>query len=124
MDLNQVTLPARDYEESVAFYRLQGLNQIVAAPPRYARFECGNGSTCSIHVDGSAPSSGCVIYFETERLDEKVRALESAGITFVSGPRDERWLWREARLLDPAGNALCLYWAGPNRRHPPWRLDE
>lgn len=28
-------------------------------------------------------------------------------------------LWREARLRDPAGNALCLFFAGPNRRDPP-----
>ena len=28
----------------------------------------------------------------------------------------------EARLTDPAGNALCLYQAGETRRFPPWRL--
>jgi len=45
-----------------------------------------------------------------------------AGVTFESGPCDQPWLWREARLRDPDGNAICLYWAGPNRRFPPWRL--
>jgi glyoxalase/bleomycin resistance protein/dioxygenase superfamily protein len=56
-------------------------------------------------------------------LDERVRALELAGLSFVSGPRDERWLWGEARLRDPDGNAICLYRAGTNRRFPPWRLE-
>ena len=37
-------------------------------------------------------------------------------------PTDRPWLWREARLRDPAGNALCLFFAGPNRRDPPWRV--
>ena len=38
-------------------------------------------------------------------------------------PTDERWLWREARLKDPAGNVLCLFHAGENRKNPPWRID-
>ena len=122
MDLNQVTVGARDYEESVAFYRLLGLNQIVDAPPRYARFECANGATLSIHADEAAGGHGCVLYFETEALDERVKALEAAGLSFLSPPTDQPWLWREARLLDPAGNELCLYWAGDNRRYPPWRI--
>jgi hydroxymethylpyrimidine/phosphomethylpyrimidine kinase len=37
-------------------------------------------------------------------------------------PRDEDWLWREARLRDPAGNRICLYAAGEARRFPPWRV--
>lgn len=66
---------------------------------------------------------GTVIYFEVETLDETVAALAAAGLAFDSGPRDERWGWREARLRDPAGNALCLYRAGDYRRFPPWRID-
>ena len=38
-------------------------------------------------------------------------------------PRDQPWLWREAYLRDPAGNLICLYHAGENRRNPPWRID-
>jgi catechol 2,3-dioxygenase-like lactoylglutathione lyase family enzyme len=124
MDLNQVTVAALDYEESVSFYRQLGLTQIVAAPPRYARFECGNGATFSLHVDPHATNSGCVVYFETPDLDGKVAALRTAGMHFVSDPRDQNWLWREARLHDPAGNQICLYWAGENRRFPPWRISD
>lgn len=122
MDLNQVTVAALDYEESAAFYRQLGLVQIVAAPPRYARFECGNGATFSFHVDRHAGDRSCVVYFETTDLDVKVEALKAEGVKFLSGPQDESWLWREARLLDPAGNAICLYSAGENRRFPPWRI--
>lgn len=122
MDLNQVTVSALDYERSVAFYRLLGLTQIVASPPRYARFECSNGATFSIHVDPEGGTRGSVIYFETAKLDEQVESLIGAGLVLLSPPRDERWLWREARLLDPAGNEICLYRAGENRRFPPWRL--
>ena len=39
-----------------------------------------------------------------------------------SGPMDMSWLWREARLADPDGHRLCLFHAGENRKHPPWRL--
>ena len=123
MNLNQITLPARDYAESVAFYRRLGLVQIVDAPPRYARFECEGGATFSIHtVDEPSAGPGAVVYFEVEALDEAVARLQAAGVDFTSLPRDERWLWREARLRDPAGNEICLYRAGENRRFPPWRL--
>ena len=52
-----------------------------------------------------------------------MRRLVTAGIRFESQPRDQPWLWREAYLRDPAGNLICLYHAGENRRNPPWRID-
>lgn len=124
MELNQVTLPAHDYDASVAFYRQLGLRQIVDSPPRYARFECDNGATFSIHlIEDDAPCGATVVYFEVDDLDARVAALNAAGLAFASEPRDEPWLWREARLHDPAGNEICLYRAGANRRFPPWRID-
>ena len=123
MNLNQVTLPALDIPASVAFYRKLGFTQIVDTP-HYARFECPKGeSTFSLHkVDRTVPDSGVVVYFETDRLDALVEELQQNGVDFTQEPRDERWLWREARLRDPAGNVICLYWAGPYRKYPPWRI--
>lgn len=69
-----------------------------------------------------APAQGVVVYFECVELDARVDALVADGFVFERMPADERWLWREARLRDPAGNALCLYHAGENRRYPPWRV--
>ena len=123
MNLNQVTLPARDYAASVDFYRRLGLTQIVDTPPRYARFECEGGATLSIHLEPDGPPAGAVIYFELDDLDGRVAELRAAGLAFEHGPRDESWLWREARLRDPAGNEICLYQAGENRRFPPWRMS-
>jgi len=128
MNLNQVTLPARDVAESVAFFRrlgtAAGIVQIVDAP-HYARFECGDGgATFSVHRAEAVAPHGVVVYFEVAELDAVVAALQAAGIAFTQLPRDEPWLWREARLRDPSGNELCLYRAGENRRHPPWRVAE
>ena len=67
--------------------------------------------------------SGTVVYFECEQLDEKVRQLQVNGYIFSQEPKDEKWLWREARISDPSGNVICLYWAGENRQNPPWRLQ-
>lgn len=125
MQLNQVTLPAHDMAASVAFYAGLGLRLIVDAQPRYVRFECPgeNGSTFSLHAVAERPApSEAVIYFECDDLDERVQRLQMAGYAFTEAPRDEPWRWREARLLDPSGNRLCLYRAGQNRRHPPWRV--
>lgn len=123
MQLNQVTVGATDYAASLAFYRTLGLTQIVDAPPRYARFETPSGETFSIHKVEAVTGDSTVIYFEIEALDERVAALKAQGIRFERGPQDESWGWREARLRDPAGNPLCLFRGGDNRRFPPWRID-
>ena len=124
MNLNQVTLPATDVELSSAFYRNMGFTQIVRSHPRYARFECPEGdATFSLHfVETPAVASGVVIYFECSNLDERVAQLLGNGFEFTQLPTNESWLWREARLKDPSGNEICLFWAGENRRHPPWRV--
>ena len=123
MELNQVTVPCSDYEGTVRFYRNLGLTQIVDSPPRYARFETSSGATFSVHASESfEPCPGVVIYFEVEDVDKIVAGLRDRGIQFESDPVDQDWLWREAYLLDPSGNRLCIYHAGENRRNPPWRI--
>jgi catechol 2,3-dioxygenase-like lactoylglutathione lyase family enzyme len=124
MNLNQVTLPVADFDHSVAFYRDMGFTLIVHSPPRYARFECPDGeSTFSLHsVNHPVTPTGVVVYFECSDLDARVQRLRTAGFEFTQLPTDERWLWREARLNDPAGNVLCLFWGGDNRKNPPWRV--
>ncbi len=126
MQLNQVTLPAYDVEKSIEFYRGLGLLLIVSALPRYARLECEDGgSTLSLHhVIEPQRQSDVVVYFECEDLDSRVRQLQAQGYFFTQEPKDESWLWREARLLDPSSNTICLYWAGENRRNPPWRVRQ
>lgn len=123
MNLNQVTVPALDVAASVDFYCRLGLELIVNSP-YYARFKCPEGeSSLSVHLVQERPASpGIVVYFETQSVDEKVKDLQRAGLSFSQEPKDEPWLWREARLIDPAGNVICLYWAGGNRLNPPWRV--
>lgn len=125
MNLNQVTLPVTDFDRSVAFYRGMGLTLIVHSPTRYARFECPDGdSTFSIHtVEHPISTAGLVVYFECADLDARVGRLVFAGFEFTQLPTDERWLWREARLVDPSGNVICLFRAGDNRKNPPWRIS-
>lgn len=126
MKLNQVTAPARDLDRSIAFYQTLGLKLIVKSD-HYARFEVGDGTdTFSLHItnDASGAANGPHIYFEVEDLDARVAELKANGIAFDSDPQDQSWLWREAWLTDPAGVKLCLYFAGNNRRYPPWRLKD
>ena len=123
MQINQVTLPCDDYNESVEFYKRLGLRQIVDSSPRYARFETDAGSTLSVHsAKPTAARPDIIVYFEVEDVDALVRDLKQNGIAFESEPVDQEWLWREAHLRDPAGNRLCIYHAGKNRRFPPWRI--
>lgn len=120
--LNQVTVGCTNYAAAVDFYKALGLQQIVDSPSNgYARFEVPNGVTFSIHASEDIGTS-TVVYFESKRLDAWVNELASEGFAFEQMPQDESWGWREARLLDPSGNMVCLYSAGENRRYPPWRI--
>lgn len=122
MKLNQVTLPAVDLPRSIAFFEKLGFVLIVI-DEHYARLENPSDlSTLSLEqrIDSG---DGAHVYFECDDLDARVAALREKGVVFDSGPEDQSWLWREAWLRDPAGNRLCLYYAGENRRFPPWRIN-
>jgi hydroxymethylpyrimidine/phosphomethylpyrimidine kinase len=122
--LNQVTVTGSDYERSVAFYTGLGLKQIVANPPDYARFETAGGATLSVQIDPEETvSATTAIYLECDDLDDQVDRLAREGAPFEHGPRNQPWMWREARLRDPDGNIIFLYKAGEARRFPPWRVD-
>ena len=124
MNLNQITIPVLDVERSVGFYEILGLQLIVKALPHYARLQCMKGdSTFSLHrVDVLPNGNGTWIYFEVQNLDEQVSKLISNGIAFEELPTDKPWLWRESRLKDPDNNQLIIYFAGDNRKNPPWKI--
>jgi len=119
--LNHLTVPAEDLAASEQFYRMLGFRQIVRAQPRYARFETEGGATFSIET--TSELSEPMVYFECGDLDLTIEFLRNHGVE-VADPVDQTWGWREARLTDPAGNAVCLYQAGEMRRFPPWRIDD
>ncbi|MEO5641303.1 MAG: bifunctional hydroxymethylpyrimidine kinase/phosphomethylpyrimidine kinase [Sphingomicrobium sp.] len=124
--LNQVTVTGKDYAAMVTFYLALGLKQIVDAPENnYARFESAGGATFSVQIDPEEViSESTAVYFECDDLDARVERLARNGMAFEHGPRDQPWMWREARLGDPAGNTVFLYKAGEARRYPPWRVAE
>ncbi|QFT55428.1 VOC family protein [Microbulbifer sp. THAF38] len=123
MNLNQVTLPVSNMDEATHFYREMGFVQIVDTP-HYARFECPDGdATFSLTLSSNSTENSAVVYFEHEKLDSWVRELKRKGFIFSEDPKDQPYLWREAVLFDPSGNKLKLYWAGANRKNPPWRVE-
>jgi len=125
MNLNQITVPSLDLEKSIIFYQTLGIKLIVKSLPHYARFECTDGnSTLSLQQVEQLPTgNGIHIYFECNNLDLYVKELIEKGIEFEEMPNDKVWLWREAYLRDNDGNYLILYYAGKNRKNPPWKLN-
>ena len=125
MKLNHVTLIVSNFQRSTLFYKTLGLIPIVDAPPRYARFQFPDSdATLSIEVTGEpvlAPRAQ--LYFECADLDCTVAQLKEKGIVFCQDPTDMDYLWREARLKDPDGHDIRLYFAGDNRLNPPWKVQ-
>jgi len=124
--LNQVTVTGTNYKNSVDFYRRLGLKQIVDSPETgYARFETAGGATFSVQIDPDEKIiATTAVYFECDDLDSRVEQLARSGINFEHGPRNQPWMWREARLRDPDGNIIFFYHAGEHRRFPPWRISD
>jgi len=124
MNLNQVTLPVINMVEAIKFYSDLGLTQIVDTP-HYARFSCvESNATLSLSLTENNFNNGAVIYFEHRDLDSYVEELQKKGVEFAQLPTDQRYLWREAVLLDPSNNKIKLYWAGENRLNPPWKMKD
>ena len=123
MNLNQITISVRDVAKSMEFYEHLGLELIVKSLPTYARFQCPMGdATFSLHQSDQQINDSTWIYFEVDNLDAKVNELLGLGFEFDELPNDKPWLWREARLKDLDNNQLILYYAGVNRKNPPWRI--
>ena len=125
MDMNQVTVEARDFDEAVAFYTTMGLRLIVSERDEYARFEFPTGSsTFSLYVSDNPVAGNTVLYFEVDDVDKKFMELCNLGVKFDMPPTDQTYRWRTAHFTDPTGNKLCLFHAGNERRFPPWRLTD
>ena len=118
--INHLILPIENYAASVNFYQMLGLRQIVDYGDSYARFEDRGGVTISLSE--SARASGIRIYIECENVDARILELKEKGIRIDHEPEDRKSGWREAWISDPAGNQICLYNAGVERRFPRLRL--
>jgi catechol 2,3-dioxygenase-like lactoylglutathione lyase family enzyme len=125
MNLNQVTIYSEKPVETVDFFKKLGLRLIVDSLPRYARLECPDGdATLSVNIaEPTPPVNNIVLYFECDNLDAEVERLKSLGLEFDEEPSDRPWLWRQAYLKDPNGNKIYLFYAGENRKNPPWRVN-
>lgn len=124
MNLNQITITVNDITRSIDFYIRLGLRLIVRAEQKpYARFECPDGGTTfSLHEGKNVKPNGAAFYFEVDDVDAACATLKESGIQ-TSAAEDKSWLWREAWTEDPDGYGICVFNAGKNRRHPPWRLN-
>lgn len=123
MRLNHVTLPAKDLAESIAFYQALGLELIVRADPRYARFAVDDASTLSVEVSEGGRAGSAEVFLHCDDVDTDYAAAHARGVVFDGPPTDQSYLWRTAGAIDPAGNQIILFTAGDNQHFPPWRLD-
>jgi catechol 2,3-dioxygenase-like lactoylglutathione lyase family enzyme len=122
MNLNQVTITVTNVEKSIDFYTKIGLKIIVKAD-HYARFVCPDGdSTFSIHLGEVVKNNSIQIYFEVKDVDATIKELQNKGVVILSEKQKQSWLWDEAKIQDPDGYTIIIYYAGANRKDPPWKV--
>ena len=73
-------------------------------------------------IENIVSGNEITLYFECLDLDDQVKVLQAKGVSFELLPTDQPWLWRKAHLRDPSGHRIILYFAGINRKNPPWRI--
>jgi catechol 2,3-dioxygenase-like lactoylglutathione lyase family enzyme len=124
MRLSHVTLHVTQIARSRAFYERLGFELIVAAD-HYCRFIIGGDTTLSIeaHAGTITPAAQVCMEFDAPAaLDAEIARLAGSGVAIAEPPNDKRWLWREARLIDPDGHVLIYFFAGESKLDPPWRV--
>lgn len=115
--LGQVSVPVKDVDRALAFYRDSlGLPFLFKAPPGLAFFNCGGIrlllAAAESESGAQAPGSSSVIYFAVDDIHDMHRALVSRGVDFRQGPHliarlADREVWM-AFFADSEGNTLAL----------------
>lgn len=112
--IGQITIPVRDIDRSVAFYRdALGLPFLFQAPPGLGFFDCAG---VRLMLDGPAWTEGekhnSVIYFRVPDIEQAFKSLSARGVLFEAKPHliaklPDHDLWM-AFLRDPDNNLLAL----------------
>jgi predicted enzyme related to lactoylglutathione lyase len=107
--LNLVVLRVRDLARSKAFYEALGLTLVEERHGKGpVHFSCSqNGLVFELYPAGDAEISPASVRlgFAVANVDAVLSALENAGGSVVSAPRDSAW-GRRAVLRDPDGYAV------------------
>jgi len=114
--IGQISIPVRDLERSIVFYRDElGMNFLFQAPPGLAFFDCG-GVRLMLDVPAGTQSEArsSIIYYKVDDLPSAVAELKARGVDFDQEPElvaqmPDHELWM-AFLRDPNDNTLALMW--------------
>jgi len=114
--IGQISIPVRDLERSIVFYRDElGMNFLFQAPPGLAFFDCG-GVRLMLDVPAGTQSEArsSIIYYKVDDLPSAVAELKARGVDFDQEPElvaqmPDHELWM-AFLRDLNDNTLALMW--------------
>lgn len=112
-EIGQVSVPVRNIEKSISFYRdTLGLPFLFSAPPGLGFFNC-NGVRLMLDAPAVAHAGkSSVIYFRTINIFETFQMLKAKGVLFESEPHliakmPDHELWMSF-FYDPDENILAL----------------
>ena len=103
--------PVSDMARSRGFYSgVLGLSETGSWEDKWVEFAVGDGTIAlSTVMMGATPGvKGGAVALETERFEDAVAALKSAGVRFALEPTDTGFCML-ARFEDPDGNHIVLH---------------
>ena len=122
MSFDAIGLVAADWEKSIRFYRLLGIDFVGATG--HEHFEAKTSSGLRLLLDSVAliqkfepgfvkvRGTGVSLCFKQEtpeKVDELYAAITNAGFEGKKAPWDAFWGQRYACVLDPDGNQIDLF---------------
>ena len=112
--IGQISIPIRDLEQSVAFYRdTLGLTFLFQAPPGLAFFMCGDVRLMLAKPEtGEFQNSTSILYYKVDDLPSAFTTIRDRGATVAHEPQliarlPDHELWM-AFFKDPDDNMLGL----------------
>lgn len=117
--LMQITLPAKDLDRSVAFYRDTLGVKLLFRVGGAAFLDAGGVRLRLEKSDVSAPTGSVELYFDDPGLS-RAGPLAARGVNFVGPPETVQHLANTdlqlLEFIDPGGNALALMGEAPKRQ--------
>jgi len=119
MKLRHIELHTTKLEETVRFYQLLGLREVLNQRPHHVLLsgEGNDGGTLSLLRFAVAPqiAGGPVVFFECQDVDATHQRAVEAGLVFAFAPMSKPSGRREAGLLDPDDQVVCIYHLETNK---------
>lgn len=122
IEFSHITVPSRNLEASIAFYKMLGMHLVEHEVNHHAHFESKEHKAIfTIYYNNLKPDDEVKVYFEVDDLENVELRFRESVIDTEKIPSN--WQGKELHLKDPDGNRVVLYKKFTAAVVPPWQQE-